>query len=212
MIKIDSFRQNYTKNSLEESKMLQNPIFQLEQWLENAIESKILEPNAMVLSTVDIENRPHARVVLAKGISEEGIQFFTNYNSNKAQDLEKNKQACLTFFYPEMERQVRIEGIVDKITLQESEKYFHSRPFESQIGAWVSNQSQVIHSREILEDKQKELQLQFKDKVVPLPDFWGGYILKPTYFEFWQGRANRLHDRIVYELKNNKWEIFRLAP
>lgn len=212
MIKIDSFRQNYTKNSLEESKMLQNPIFQLEQWLENAIESKILEPNAMVLSTVDIENRPHARVVLAKGISEEGIQFFTNYNSNKAQDLEKNKQACLTFFYPEMERQVRIEGIVDKITLQESEKYFHSRPFESQIGAWVSNQSQVIHSREILEDKQKELQLQFKNKVVPLPDFWGGYILKPTYFEFWQGRANRLHDRIVYELKNNKWEIFRLAP
>lgn len=212
MIKIDSFRQNYTKNSLEESKMLQNPIFQLEQWLENAIESKILEPNAMVLSTVDIENRPHARVVLAKGISEEGIQFFTNYNSNKAQDLEKNKQACLTFFYPEMERQVRIEGNVEKIKSQESEKYFHSRPFESQIGAWVSNQSEVIHSREILEDKQKELQLQFKDKVVPLPDFWGGYILKPTYFEFWQGRASRLHDRIVYELKNNKWEIFRLAP
>ncbi len=212
MLKIDDLRLNYTRSSLEIEEVYKNPIQQLEAWFSEAIAQNIIEPNAMVLSTVDRFHKPHSRVVLAKAISNDGIQFFTNYTSHKAQDLDSNQNACVTFFYPDLERQIRIEGTVGKISREESEKYFHSRPKSSQIGAHVSDQSKVIHSREILEQKQALLESQFEGKVIPLPDFWGGYLLKPTYFEFWQGRTSRLHDRIAYTLSENGWKIERLSP
>lgn len=212
MLKIDDLRLNYTLSSLEIEAVCAHPTEQLELWFSDAIAQKITEPNAMILSTVDENHKPHARVVLAKSISKDGIQFFTNYNSNKAKELMANFFASLTFFYPDMERQIRIEGIVSKISKAESETYFHSRPIASQIGAHVSEQSKPIASRQVLEQKQAQLEAQFEGKIIPIPDFWGGYILKPTYFEFWQGRTSRLHDRIAYTFENNNWKIERLSP
>ncbi|TAF76335.1 MAG: pyridoxamine 5'-phosphate oxidase [Bacteroidetes bacterium] len=212
-MKIQDIRTDYKLASLEIENVQPNPIEQFKIWFEEAIKDQVLEPNAMVLSTVDANLQPHARVVLVKDISESGFTFFTNYQSNKGQELSQNSAACLTFFYPQMERQIRIEGSVSKISREESDLYFQSRPLGSKIGAWVSEQSKKINSRAELEQKQAELEKQYSEKPIPIPEYWGGYLLKPNMVEFWQGRSSRLHDRILYELDSSKnWQISRLSP
>lgn len=212
-MKIQDIRTDYKLASLEIENVQPNPIEQFKIWFEEAIKDQVLEPNAMVLSTVDANLQPHARVVLVKDISESGFTFFTNYQSNKGQELSQNSAACLTFFYPQMERQIRIEGSVSKISREESDLYFQSRPLGSKIGAWVSEQSKKINSRAELEQKQAELEKQYSEKPIPIPEYWGGYLLNPNLIEFWQGRSSRLHDRILYELDSSKnWQISRLSP
>lgn len=212
-MKIQDIRTDYKLASLEIENVCQNPVEQFNIWFEEAIKAHVLEPNAMVLSTVDANHKPHARVVLVKGISDSGFTFFTNYESNKGQELNQNSAACLTFFYPQMERQIRIEGLVSKISRSASDLYFQSRPFGSKIGAHVSQQSTKINHRQELEQKQQELEKEFAQKPIPIPANWGGYLLNPTAVEFWQGRSSRLHDRILYELNlDNNWIISRLSP
>ena len=182
-------------------------------WLEEAIQAEVAEPTAMVLSTVNAKGRPSARVVLLKDVSEQGLSFYTNYNSRKGRELDENPFAAVTIFWPALERQVRIEGKVVKLPPEASDTYFHSRPKGSQIGAWASPQSQEIESREALEEEDRKHTEQFKSaEVIPRPPHWGGYQLQPDRIEFWQGRPNRLHDRIVYEQQLNNWQIKRLAP
>lgn len=201
------------KHALTEDSVSENPVHQFKVWLQEAIDSQVEEPTAMVLSTVDAQGKPSARVVLLKGVDEQGFSFYTNYASRKGQELEQNPHASLTFFWAGLERQVRVEGKVEKVADEESEKYFHSRPKGSQIGAWASPQSQVIEAREVLEQREKELSARYADvELVPRPKHWGGYRLVPQYLEFWQGRPSRLHDRIVYEMEGNNWLIKRLAP
>jgi pyridoxamine 5'-phosphate oxidase len=166
----------------------------------------------MMLSTADVNGNPSARIVLLKEIDDSGFVFYTNYGSRKGKDLKENPKAALTFFWDELLRQIRIEGRIEKISKETSKKYFSSRPRESQIGAWVSAQSSVIPNREILENKFDELEEKFGNEEIPLPHFWGGYRVIPNYFEFWQGRENRLHDRICYKKENDEWKIFRIAP
>lgn len=158
-------------------------------------------------------NEPNARILLLKGVSKKGFTFFTNYESTKGQEIEQNNHASMVFFWKELERQVRIQGVLEKVSRDESMEYFFSRPRASQIGAWVSNQSRIIENREVLENRVKELEEKFKNKEVDYPEYWGGYVLKPTKIEFWQGRASRLHDRILYTCENdNSWKIERLSP
>lgn len=210
---IADIRVNYMKHALTEGSVSEDPIHQFKVWLQEAIDSQVEEPTALVLSTVDAAGKPSARVLLLKGVDEKGFSFFTNYASRKGQELEQNPYASITFFWPALERQLRIEGKVEKVEPKESDAYFHSRPKGSQIGAWASPQSEVIESREVLEQREKELSAQYaQEEVVPRPEHWGGYRLVPEYLEFWQGRPSRLHDRIVYELDNNNWAIKRLAP
>ncbi|MBY0244213.1 MAG: pyridoxamine 5'-phosphate oxidase [Sphingobacteriaceae bacterium] len=210
---IQNLRQEYRSSELNEVDADKNPIKFFEKWFKDAIEAKIFEPNIMTLATADKNGKPNARVLLLKGFDENGFSFYTNYLSEKGKELKKNPQACMVFFWPELERQVRIEGKVEKLDKETSEKYFNSRPKESQIGAVVSPQSQVIPSREFLEGRVAELTLSSKDKTIQKPAHWGGYIVKPTSIEFWQGRPSRLHDRLIYKLINNKnWKIERLAP
>lgn len=212
-MKIQDIRTDYKLASLEIENVQPNPIEQFKIWFDEALKAQVLEPNAMVLSTVDAKLQPHARVVLVKDISDAGFTFFTNYQSNKGQELSQNSAACLTFFYPQMERQIRIEGSVSKISREASDLYFQSRPLGSKIGAWVSVQSKKINSRAELEQKQAELEKQYSEKPIPIPEYWGGYLLKPNLIEFWQGRSSRLHDRILYELDTNQnWQISRLSP
>lgn len=207
---ISNMRKNYNRGKLIEDKIEKNPFRQFENWFDEILKSNIYEPNAMILATA-LNNLPSARVVLLKGFSENGFKFFTNYQSRKGKELEKNYNAVLLFYWMELERQVRIEGIIEKISKKESLEYFNSRPLENRYGALASNQSEVIPDREYLEKKFNQLKEQYGDNP-PMPDNWGGFILKPRLFEFWQGRPNRLHDRIVYEKKNNDWKIYRLAP
>ncbi len=210
---IADIRTNYSKQALTEDSVAELPIDQFKGWLEEAIASEVEEPTAFVLSTVNQNGRPSARVVLLKEVSNEGFTFFTNYNSRKGQELNQNPFACFTFFWPALERQVRIEGDIKQVPSQVSDVYFHSRPKGSQIGAWASPQSQVINSREELEKADQKYSEQFSgDEIIPRPAHWGGYILEPTRVEFWQGRPNRLHDRIVYENVEGTWKINRLAP
>ena len=210
---IASIRKEYKLKLLSESDVASNPFDQFGIWFKEAIEAETLEVNAMVLSTSTIASKPSARVVLLKDFDTQGFVFFTNYGSQKGVELLANPDASLTFFWPQLERQVRIEGIVEKVSEAESIEYFNSRPFESRVGAWVSAQSTVIKSREELETMFETLSEEFKQKSeVPKPDFWGGYRLKPDFIEFWQGRPSRLHDRVCYESKGNIWEVYRLAP
>lgn len=204
------FRQNYTKGELLENLVHPHPIEQFKRWFTEAMEAKIIEPNAMTLSTAS-DNQVSSRIVLLKSVGE-GFTFFTNYSSKKGMDLSKNPQASLLFFWPELQRQIRIEGMVVKIATVDSKNYFKSRPLESQLGANVSAQSSVINSREELEKSYANLAKEFEGKEVPMPENWGGYELIPSYFEFWQGRPSRLHDRIAYQKVQTDWEIFRLAP
>ena len=191
----------------------QDPVILCQQWLQQAIDSKVIQASAMVLSTVDSEQRPSARVVLLKAISDGEFVFFTNYNSHKGQDLLVNPNGSLLFYWPSLERQIRIEGQVHKIPPEMSQQYFVSRPRESQLGAWASPQSEVVANRQVLEQAYQALEHQYKDQDVPYPEHWGGYALKPDQIEFWQCRSNRLHDRFQYRCQtNNQWEICRLAP
>lgn len=210
---IAAIRRNYAMETLTETSVDSNPITQFRVWMEEAIAAETTEPTAMVLSTVNKAGRPSARVVLLKDVTTEGFVFFTNYESRKGQDLQQNPIAALTFFWPELERQVRVEGRIQKLDAALSDAYFRSRPVGSQIGAWASPQSRVIESREELERADAAFTEQFADlPVIPRPEHWGGFILAPDVVEFWQGRPNRLHDRIFYELQDNQWHIKRLAP
>jgi len=204
-------RKQYLLAALDEGNVLENPFDQFERWLQEAIKDNQLEPTAMVLSTVDEHLQPHSRVVLLKELSHESFVFYTNYEGHKAHQMAQNKRVSLTFFWPTMERQVRIEGVVEKISEVLSASYFKSRPIDSQLGAWASPQSQVIHSNDFLE-KQFQYYAQKFGNEVPKPPHWGGYAVKPTSIEFWQGRANRLHDRLLFTKQANGWKISRLAP
>lgn len=209
---IADIRKDYKLRSLLETDIDLNPINQFQQWWNEAIKSNIEEPNAMTLATSTSKGKPSARIVLLKGLNNEGFIFFTNYESKKGLELEENPNAALIFFWKELERQVRIEGTVKKISEKESDEYFIIRPELSRIGAWSSPQSKVIKNREVLEEMFKKYTLQFSDGVIIRPPHWGGYIVKPEVIEFWQGRRNRLHDRLQYTLSNDKWIIERLAP
>ncbi|CAN5420457.1 pyridoxamine 5'-phosphate oxidase [soil metagenome] len=211
--KISSLRVDYKKHTLEESGINADPLLQFNIWFDETIKLKISEPNAMTLSTSTKSGRPSSRIVLLKTIAEDGLVFFTNYDSRKGKEIAENPNCAVLFFWKELERQVRIEGKVEKIPKKDSQEYFSSRPMLSRIGAIASPQSSVIRSRQDLEADVDQLMKTFKDKaVIPIPSNWGGYKLKPVYFEFWQGRENRLHDRLIYEKKSKKWKISRLAP
>ncbi len=213
MARIADIRKTYSQKKLVEEKAKPDPFQQFTKWWEQAVEADIEEVNAMTLATASADGIPSARIVLLKEYSEKGFVFFTNYESFKGKQLAENPKACLVFFWKELERQVRITGLVSKIDSKESADYFNSRPHESQVGALVSPQSQVIASREWLEQEYKTSIEQFKDREVPRPVHWGGYIVKPVMIEFWQGRPGRLHDRLQYSLKEDgQWKIERLAP
>lgn len=207
---IQNLRVNYTKFKLVESNLPDNPFDLFSKWFNQILKSNILEPNAMILST-SLKNKPSSRVVLLKQYDEEGFTFFTNYDSRKGKELAMNNSAALLFYWMDFERQVRIEGKVKKVSKQESEAYFNSRPLGSRYGALASEQSKVLIDRKILIERIKKLKQKFGENP-PLPDNWGGLKLMPNYFEFWQGRENRLHDRICYKKKKSGWEIFRLSP
>jgi pyridoxamine 5'-phosphate oxidase len=208
---IAGIRTNYSRQSLSENDIDPNAIRQFARWWQEAVDSKIDEVNAMTLATASADGIPSARIVLLKGFSEKGFVFFTNYNSYKGKQLAENPKACLVFFWKELERQVRITGIIRKVSASESDEYFLSRPLGSQIGAIVSPQSSIIESREWLEEKYARLEKEVRHVERPL--HWGGYILSPVLIEFWQGRPSRLHDRFEYSLQENgSWKAERLAP
>jgi len=210
---IASMRQNYTKQSLTEQSVDSNAIVQFEKWWQEAVMANIPEPNAATLATASADGLPSARIVLMKGFSQKGFVFFTNYNSYKGKQLAENPKACLVFFWKELERQVRITGIVEKVSEKESDDYFHSRPPASQLSAAISPQSTVVQSREWLENKYTEMEKQVGDNPIQRPAHWGGYLVKPVLIEFWQGGPSRLHDRLEYSLQENgEWKIERLAP
>lgn len=212
-LSIADLRKEYASESLLETDIAKNPIEQFEKWWTQAINSQIVEPNAMTLATASCDGMPSARIVLLKGFDRNGFVFYTNYKSFKGMQLDENPKACLVFFWKELERQVRITGLVKKNPDEENDRYFLSRPKGSQIGAITSPQSQTIESREWLDKKYLELSEQLKEKEVKRPEDWGGYIVTPVIIEFWQGRPSRLHDRIQYTLEENgSWKIERLAP
>lgn len=211
-INIADIRKDYSLQSLSETDVDINPIRQFERWWNEAVDSLVDEVNAMTLATCTKEGMPDARIVLLKGFSEEGFTFFTNYQSSKARELEVNPFACLVFFWKELERQVRIEGSVTKVSAEASDDYFSQRPRASRIGAWSSPQSEVIVNREVIETNAARYQAEFPDDNIPRPSHWGGYVVAPVSIEFWQGRRSRLHDRIRYASSNKEWKIDRLAP
>lgn len=209
--KIAALRQSYEKAALDETASHNDPLQQFTQWLEEALQAQVLEPNAMTLATVGSDLRPSTRIVLLKGFDENGIVWYTNYQSRKGLELAGNPFAALQFFWPELERVVRIEGSVVKVSEQDSDTYFHSRPLDSRIGAWASPQSQVIDGRHTLMTNAARYGAKYLLKP-PRPPHWGGYCLQPQRWEFWQGRKSRLHDRLSYRLQNEAWVRERLAP
>lgn len=210
--KISQIRTNYTLNTLDREQLAKHPMQQFEQWLNEAIEAKVAEPTAMHLATANKEGKPSGRIVLLKDTSQDGFTFYTNYQSRKGVEMAENPYGCLNFFWVELQRQVRIEGSIKKVSLEDSQSYFNSRPRGSQISALISPQSQVVKNRELLELKVRDAKKQYEGQDIPKPAHWGGYLLAPLYIEFWQGRASRLHDRLCYTLKNGEWTIERLAP
>ncbi|WP_345951475.1 pyridoxamine 5'-phosphate oxidase [Mucilaginibacter sp. PAMB04274] len=212
-IDLQNLRQDYRASTLSEAAVKGNPLKQFESWFNDAVAAEIHEPNAMTLATATTNGLPSARIVLLKGVDEQGFSFYTNYLSRKGKEIAKNPHAALVFFWGPLERQVRIEGTLEKLSKEKSEQYFHSRPFGSQIGAVASPQSQEIPNRGSLENKWQQLEKEYEGKEVPKPAYWGGYILKPQLVEFWQGGSSRLHDRILYKKAGKSdWKIVRLAP
>jgi pyridoxamine 5'-phosphate oxidase len=209
---IADIRKDYKLKSLLEADVSQDPFVQFNQWWEEAIASNIDEVNAMTLATVGSNGKPSARIVLLKGIDKNGFHFFTNYESHKAKDMDANNNVALIIFWKELERQIRIEGTAIKLTDAESDAYYFSRPLDSQIGAWSSPQSNVISSRTILDENVAAIKSKFETEKITRPDFWGGYTVQPSVIEFWQGRSNRLHDRLQYTKLENDWKLERLAP
>ena len=212
MKNIADIRTDYTKYSIDEFGLKSNALDQFIEWFNHAVKSNVNEANAMVLSTVSVRGIPSARVLLLKGVENGGFTFFTNYNSSKGSDLALNPNACLTFFWPELEQQIRVTGVVEKITESLSESYFQSRPRGSQISAIASSQSSKVKHREDLTNEVERLEEYYEGKIIPKPTAWGGYVLKATSIEFWQGRSSRLHDRFLYEKVDGVWQITRLAP
>ncbi|MCL6523532.1 MAG: pyridoxamine 5'-phosphate oxidase [Thermoflavifilum sp.] len=211
-VDLSALRREFTQRTLDENQVSAHPLTQFNQWLDEALQCRILDFNAMTLATCGENGQPSARIVLLKEVDQRGIIFFTNYESRKGQELANNPRAAIVFYWKELERQVRMEGVVEKLSIAENESYFHSRPLESQLSAWASPQSQEIPNRAYLEAKVKQYQEQFARQPLTCPPFWGGFRLIPHYVEFWQGRAHRLHDRIVYRLVSENWQISRLAP
>jgi pyridoxamine 5'-phosphate oxidase len=211
---IADLRQNYTLAGLSETEVAADPIQQFQIWFQQALDANLIEPNAMTLATATPDGKPTARIVLLKGVNEQGFVFYTNYESQKGQQLIANPYAALVFLWDKLERQVRIEGKVEQLKPEESQAYFHSRPRASQLGAWASDQSRVIRDRKILEQKLTDLKAQYtEDTAIPLPPHWGGFCVIPNRIEFWQGRLSRLHDRLVYDVQTDgSWQIQRLAP
>jgi pyridoxamine 5'-phosphate oxidase len=210
---IADLRKEYSSRSLSETDIEPNPLIQFQNWWTEAINSQIDEVNAMTVATASSDGMPAARIMLLKGFDKNGFVFFTNYKSYKAMHLDENPKACLVFFWKELERQVRITGLINKIDDKDSDEYFLSRPLGSQVGAWTSPQSQVIESREWLENRYLQLTEQFKHQELKRPAYWGGYQLTPIIIEFWQGRPSRLHDRIQYSImEDGNWKIERLSP
>ena len=209
---IKNLRLNYKKSTIDFKNLAKNPIQYFMNWFEDALKVSKQEANACVLSTISSDNYPSSRVVLLKEVNESGFTFFTNYKSSKAKDIDANPNVALNFYWPELERQVRIEGIAKKIMINDSDTYFKSRPRESQMGAWLSDQSKVIGLDYNFIETLNSLESKFKDKEVERPLHWGGYCIEPIKIEFWQGRPSRLHDRLEYKIENGKWIYKRLAP
>ena len=210
---IKLLRNEFTSSILDEKNVSRSPFIQFERWLQNAVDSNVMEPNAMTLATVSKDGSADARIVLLRDFDTKGFSFFTNYNSIKGHEIRHNKKGCLNFFWPELQRQVRINGTMEKLSLRASDLYFNLRPRESQIAAWASFQSEKLINRKVLENRYLEYEKKFAGRQVPRPPHWGGFRLKPNHFEFWQGRMSRLHDRVVYEKsRNSKWTILRLNP
>ncbi len=213
MTDLHNLRKDYQQDTLSENEVDKNPISQFEKWMKETISSKIVvEPNAMTLVTATLDGKPSASVVLLKNFDKEGFVFYTNYESRKAMELTENPNACIVFDWHVMERQVRIEGVVKKVSAEESDKYFFSRPVESQLGAWISPQSTFIDGRQELDDRQKQIEDRFKTKPITRPPHWGGFVLEPHTIEFRQGRQSRLHDRLIYLKTEEEWIMRRLAP
>jgi pyridoxamine 5'-phosphate oxidase len=209
---VSALREEYSHRRLRRRDLDPDPVVQFNRWLAQAVESGIKDPNAMTLATVNAAGQPSARIVLLKGVGPAGFLFFTNYGSRKAADLDANPRAGLNLFWAELERQIAIEGTVRKASREEADNYFHTRPLGSQLGAWASRQSQIVPSRESLEDKFDSVAAEYAGREVPLPEFWGGYWLAPSSIEFWQGGPGRIHDRLRYILEGNAWRIDRLSP
>lgn len=210
---VANLRKDYTFRGLSEADAHPDPFEQFRIWFDQALAAGLPEPNAMTISTVTSDGKPSARMVLLKDYDERGFVFYTNYESHKGQQLLQNPWGAITFWWAELERQVRIEGRVEQVSAIESDEYFHSRPRGSQLGAWVSAQSQVIDSREVLEDRLQQLEQEYKNKEIPRPPHWGGFRVIPTAIEFWQGRPSRLHDRLLYQFsEDGTWKIQRLSP
>lgn len=213
MNKIADMRENYDRATLDEVHAHSDGMKQFHLWFQEAIDENVIEPNAMTLSTINKDGNPASRTLLLKGLEEERLLFYTNYNSDKAKEIENNPNVSICFLWKEIQRQVRITGKAIKTSKEQSEAYFHSRPKGSQIGAWVSPQSQLIPNKEFLAERKQAMIDKFKDvDNVPLPDFWGGFYLEPETIEFWQGRPDRLHDRLLYTKEDGNWKIERVAP
>ncbi|MCI0750724.1 MAG: pyridoxamine 5'-phosphate oxidase [Flammeovirgaceae bacterium] len=210
---LSDLRKEYKKSTLDQKSVDRDPITQFTRWFDEAVQAQLPEPNAMSLGTVNENGKPSVRIVLLKGVENNRFVFYTNYLSKKGMELDASASCALTFFWPELERQVRIEGVANRIDAKRSEQYFQSRPRESQIGAWTSPQSSIIESREILDQRVAEITKRFEGySSLPLPKQWGGYEVEASMLEFWQGRESRLHDRIAYYKIDNQWKIYRLAP
>lgn len=210
---ISQLREDFMKGELSENNLNKTPDLQFEQWMKDAIDAKVNEVPACNLATVDKNNKPSARIIYLREFSDNEFYFYTNYDSRKGQHIAENPNVCLTFFWPELERQIRIEGVITKkAEAEKSDAYFNARPQDSKIGAWSSPQSRVLNNRDELNTFIEGNKTKFNNQEIPRPEFWGGYIIKANYYEFWQGRKNRLHDRIAFTLENGNWKIERLAP
>jgi len=212
MSRLADIRNEYNKGSLEKEELNKNPFEQFDKWMKEAISAECNEPTAVTLATVNNYLQPNCRIVLLKDVTNNGFVFFTNYNSEKGRELANTRRAALNFFWPELERQVRIKGTVERVSEQKSEEYFQSRPRESQLGAWASSQSEWVEDGKELISNYTALEKQYEGKQIPRPTYWGGYIIKAETIEFWQGRSNRMHDRYQFAKIDDTWEVKQLAP